>query len=90
MRSADSSWFEPVTVLETLDSGLMAVAKSLLQAADIPFVVEGEGIVHLLGAARPGLNPLAEAPALRVAPDDAEHARAVLADLLADGAASDD
>ena len=63
----------------------MAVAKSLLQAADIPFVVEGETIVDFFGAGRVGFNPVTGAPALVVAPEDEHDARAALAELLGGG-----
>ncbi len=64
----------------------MPIAKSLLQSADIPFVVEGDGIQDLFGAGRLGAyNPVTGPAALRVAPQDVDDARAVLADLEAGG-----
>lgn len=74
--------FELVTVLATVDPGLIAVAESLLRSADIPFVSEVNGIVDLFGWGRlGGCNPITGPPRLRVAPQDADDARALLADL---------
>jgi hypothetical protein len=39
----------PATILRTLDPALLAVAKSLLQAADIPFFAKGEALRIALG-----------------------------------------
>ena len=62
----------PVTVLTTSDPGLMAFAQSLLEAAGIEFVLQGEhhNNVPLIGFAQ-----------LQVPAEDAEEARALLADL---------
>ena len=62
----------PVTVLVTSDPGLIAFARSLLEAAGIEFVVQGEQHhnVPLIGFAE-----------LQVPAEDAEEARALLADL---------
>jgi hypothetical protein len=62
----------PVTVLVTGDPGLMAFAQSLLESAGIEFVVQGEQHhnVPLIGVAE-----------LQVPAEDAEEARALLADL---------
>ncbi len=42
----------PVLVLTTADVGLLPVVKSVLQAAEIPFIVQGE---HTLGQLPTGL-----------------------------------
>jgi hypothetical protein len=90
LTSADrSDHFELVTVLAIADPGLVAIAKSLLQAAEIPFVVEGEAIQELFGLGRLSFNPLTGPVLLRVAPRDADDARAALADLCADAAGDD-
>jgi hypothetical protein len=43
----------PITVLESGDPALLAVAKSLLEAAKIQYFVKGEGVQDLF-AAGPG------------------------------------
>lgn len=68
-------------MLATSDPGLMPIAKSLLQSAQIPFVVEGAGIQDLFGIGRLSFNPITGPAALRVASQDAADARALLADL---------
>jgi hypothetical protein len=79
--------FSLVTVFVTSDPGLMAIAETMLESARIPIFVEG-------GAARFGSGPLGDyhprgPTALRVAPQDAEDARALLADLIADAEGHD-
>ena len=60
------------TVFSSRDPGLVAVAKSLLQSADIRFLVRGELLQ----------NPLAFGPVeLQVLATDADDARRILADI---------
>ncbi len=85
-RSEPASVEEPAPVVAfvTSDPGLMAIAQTMLESARIPVMVQG-GAHHgffgtgPLGGLHPG-GPLV----LRVAPRDAEDARAALAELLAD------
>jgi hypothetical protein len=63
----------PVTVFTTSDPGALAFAQSLLEAADIEFIVVGENQRIV-----PPYTGFAE---LRVAAADAEAARALLADI---------
>jgi hypothetical protein len=74
------------TVLETSDAGLIAVAKSLLETAEIPFVVRGENIQDLFGAGRfPGnINVLVGPVELQVDAQDKGEALAILEDLIKD------
>jgi hypothetical protein len=74
---------EPVTVLETSDPALLAVAKSLLEDADIPFFAKGEAVQDLFGLGRfgTGFSPITGPIELQVAADDAAEARAVLIEL---------
>ena len=74
---------EPVTVLETSDPALLAVAKSLLEDAHIPFFAKGEGVQDLFGLGRfgTGFSPIAGPVELQVAADDAAEAHAVLIEL---------
>ena len=75
-----------VTVLATGDFSLMAIAKSLLQSAGIPFTTQGEGIQTLFGAGciGTGFNLITGPAKLQVAASDALEAREILADLIAD------
>lgn len=76
---------EPVTVLETNDPGLLAIAKSLLEAADIPFFAKGEGIQDLFGLGRlTGVNPITGPVELQVSAEHAADAQAILIDLTRD------
>jgi hypothetical protein len=69
----------PVTVLESGDPGLIAVAKSLLDSAGIQYFAKGEVLQNLFGW---GLNPLVgRLVELQVASDDADDAKALLRDL---------
>jgi hypothetical protein len=80
-RSADMR--DLVTVLASGDPGLIAVAKSILDSAQIPWLAEGEVIQHLFGIGRlaGGFNPITGPVRLRVLASDAEDARLLLADL---------
>jgi len=82
MRKDESA--EPVTVLETGDQALLAVAKSLLEDAGIPFFAKGEGMQDLFGAGRFGTGfSLVVGPVeLQVSSDDAAEAHALLIDLI--------
>src|SRR5262245_56811267 len=68
----------PVTIFRTNDPGLLAVAQSLLQAADIEFFVVGQVVSGLYpgGAAGPYV-----VPAICVNVDDVETARELLKEL---------
>ena len=69
----------PVTVLATGDPALLAVAKSLLEDADIPFFAKGEAIQDLVGLGRlAGFNPAVGPVELQVAPENADEARELL------------
>ena len=78
MRRHDS---EPVTVLETSDPGLLAIAKSLLDDARIPYFAKGEAIQDLFGVGRLAFNPITGPVELQVSDDDAAEARSVLMEL---------
>jgi len=80
---------EPVTVLETGDPGLVAVAKSLLESAGIRFFAKGEGVQDLFAWGRfgTGFNPFVGPVQLQVAAEDADDAKALLQG-LSDGDAA--
>jgi hypothetical protein len=74
----DARGFELSTVLATSDAGLIAVAKSLLDDAGIPFMVRGEGIQGLF----PGnLNVVLGPAELQVNARDRQEAKAILSKL---------
>jgi hypothetical protein len=73
---------EPVTVLETGDPALLAVAKSLLEAAHIRFYAKGEGLQNLFaGGTLGGFNPVTGPVEIQVASSDAADANAALVEL---------
>ena len=68
---------QPVTIFKTSDPGLLAVAQSLLQDADIEFFVAGQVVSGLY----PGpISPFGT-PEIRVAAENADEARELLKDL---------
>ena len=73
----------PVTVLTTADQGLIAIAKSLLEEAEIPCFAKGEGIQDLFGGGRfgTGFSIVAGPIELQVPAEDADAARTLLEDL---------
>jgi hypothetical protein len=83
---------ELVTVLATGDAGLIAVAKSLLEAEGIDYFVRGEGLQDLFGVGRIiGGFSYAMGPAeFYVRAEDAGRARALLDDLQTSTASSGD
>jgi len=82
---------ELLTVLETSDAGLVAIAKSLLEDAEIPFMVRGEYIQDLFGVGRfPGkINVLVGPVELKVNAQDKDEALAILEGLMKDSFAGD-
>ena len=72
-----------VTVLASGDPVLMGIIKSLLQSAEIPFIVKGEGLGDVLGLGRAGsgYNPITGPMELQVRAEDAEDVRLLLADV---------
>ena len=65
----------PVTVLTVRDPGVLAVAQSLLDEAGIPYFAKSENSANV--------TPFLIWVELQVGSDDAEEARALLADLSA-------
>ena len=78
---------ELVTILEAHDPGLLAVVKSLLDGAGIPFLVKGERLQNLFIPGGPG--GIVGPAEVQVSPKDAEAARELLETLPeeADGTA---
>ena len=81
---ASETALDLVTVLETGDPFVITFAKSLLQKAEIEFVVEGERLQDIIGGGRLGVgfNPLAGPIAIRVRPEDKSEASLCLARLV--------
>ena len=75
-----------VTVFETGDPGLIALAKSLLDSAGIEFATKGDALQDVIGLGRfPGGSNLVAGPVVfQVGPDDAREARSLLRDLQRD------
>lgn len=72
-----------VTVFSSGDSGLIAMAKSLLGAVGIPFLIKNEGLQDLfvLGRTGCGYNPIIGPTQIEVREGDEEDATTVLHDL---------
>ena len=80
---------ELVPVLATGDAGLIAFAKSLLEAEEIDYLVRGDGLQDLFGLGRVTAFNFAMGPAeFLVRADDAERARELLKGLTAPDPAS--
>jgi hypothetical protein len=76
----------PVTVFESSDPAVIAVAESLLEEAEIEFFAKGEDLQDLFGGGRiGGFNPVVGAVQLQVAAEDADEARAALRKLSEPG-----
>ena len=75
-----------VTVIQTNDASLLAIAESMLTGEGIPYIAKGGGLQNLIVPDGLGVssNTAVGVVQLQVAPDDVEDARAVLQDLLRD------
>ena len=71
-RSGSADWVDFVTVMTTRDHSELALAKSILEAAEIQFFARNEEVENLIAA-----GPVE----LQVHPDDEEEARALLGEL---------
>lgn len=66
-------------LLETSDLGELQLVKGLLEAAEIPFTVDGEGTLQTLPMRTPGFfKGRGLAAVVRVHPDRLDEARALL------------
>ena len=72
-----------VTVFESSDVALLALAKAALDQAGIRYVTQGEGTQDLFGMGRlfSSYNLITGAPRIRVTTEDAERARQLLREL---------
>ena len=77
---------ELVRVLSAGDAGLIAIARSLLEAEGIQFLLKGDGLQDLFGMGRITEYSYVVGPAeFWVRADDARRASELLADLKAEG-----
>jgi hypothetical protein len=88
-EEGDTSHRELVTVFETGDPGLLALAHSILDEAEVPYLTLGEGVQDLFGLGRlgTGFSVLTGPAQLQVDVRQAAEARELLADLEEDAAA---
>ncbi|MHB0912116.1 MAG: putative signal transducing protein [Armatimonadota bacterium] len=74
-----------VTVLSAFDHGTLALARSLLTDAEIPYAVRNDMILDLFAEGRMGYNQLIGPAEVQVRPEDAEVASEMLALLQGSG-----
>ncbi len=88
MKSKNESGGDLVAVFETADVALLPVAKSVLEAAGIPFLVQGEEALGLLPVGRfaTGLTQRGQGMVaiIHVAEERADEVRELLAPLKSD------
>lgn len=73
------------TVLATSDLGLIDIAEGLLDGAGIPYLAKGEGVQDLFGLGRlTTVNPITGPVEIQVNTSDADSARQLLAELIAE------
>jgi hypothetical protein len=72
-----------VTVFESADLALFAMARAALDGARIRYIVQGEGVQDLFGLGRlgTGYSLVTGPPRIRVIKADAERARELLVEL---------
>jgi len=72
-----------VTVFESADVVLFALAKSALDRAGIRYIAQAEGLQDLFGMGRigTGFNAITGPPRIRVTADNAKRASAILAEI---------
>ena len=72
-----------VTVFKSGNEALIALAKSILDEANIQYLIKNEGVQDLLGIGvfGTGFNPITGPVQIQVLPGDAEYATALLNDV---------
>ena len=72
-----------VTVFQSSNLGLVAIAKSILDGAEIMYVVKGEYLQNVTGTSFPpfSFNPIAGPVEIQVNQDDETAARELLAEI---------
>lgn len=77
----EMDYVELVTVGRFTNAPQLAVAKSLLEDADIQYFAKNEGVIGLLAMGQVGFNPVAGPIEIQVHPDDAEAASEILSEM---------
>jgi hypothetical protein len=82
----DARGSDLIPVFETSDITLLAVVKSMMEDAGVPFVIQGEHALEVLplGPFGAGIRKHGVGAILHVPPDRAEEAKALLASLPSD------
>lgn len=81
-----------VTIFRTGHEGLVAVVKSILDEAQIPYLANGDGVQDLFGVGvlGTGFNPITGPVVFQVMPENAEYAKELLKDVEASEEVKDD
>lgn len=83
----DPEFVELVTIVESNNTTLLTLVKSVLDGDDIPYFAKGEQLQHLFGFGQLGVgfNPIIGPVRIQVRSDDAQRARVLLRDFLETG-----
>jgi hypothetical protein len=75
-----------VPIFETGHDGVIAIVKSMLDQAQIKYMVEGEGVQDLFGVGviGTGFNPITGPVVFKVMPEDVNYAKELLKDVKED------
>jgi hypothetical protein len=75
-----------ITVFSTGNEAIESFVKSLLDEANIKYVVKGENVENLFGVGviGTGFNPVTGPIEIQVMPEDAEYAKELLKDVKSD------
>ncbi len=75
-----------VPIFETGNEAVVAVVKSILDEANIKYLVEGEGVENLfgIGVIGTGFNPITGPVVFKVMPEDEAYAKELLKDVKED------
>jgi hypothetical protein len=77
----NADYIDLVTVGVFTNAPELAVAKSLLEDADIQYFAKNEGVIGLFSMGQVGYNPMVGGIEIQVHPDDADAAREILAQM---------
>ncbi len=72
-----------VTVYKTGNEAIISLIKSILDEAEIKYMIAGEGVQGLVGVGvfGTGYNPITGPAVIKVMPEDAEYAKELLKDI---------
>lgn len=77
----EMDYVELVTVGTFTNAPALAVAKSLLEDADIQYFAKNEGVIGLFAMGQVGYNPMVGPIEIQVHPEDAEAALEILSEM---------